>query len=91
MKKVFVLILITLSFNAFSQKRSTIDTINCRYRENKSSICPICKTDKKVLPIFYGLTTLKFMRENKKKYYFGDCEITGCDPKYYCKTDHYKF
>ncbi len=63
----------------------------CHYTENKSSVCPICNTDKKVLSIFYGLTTKKFMRENKRKYYFGGCEITGCDPKWYCKTDNYKF
>ncbi|KFC20465.1 hypothetical protein [Chryseobacterium sp. FH1] len=91
MKKVFVSILITFSFNAFSQKKGTIDTINCKYRENKVSICPICKTDKKVLSIFYGLTTTKFMKENKNKYYFEGCEITGCDPNWYCKTDDYKF
>lgn len=91
MQKIFVLILITLSFNIFSQKRSTIDTVNCDYRKNENSICPICKKSKKVLPIFYGLTTGKFMKKNKKKYYFGGCELTGCDPKHYCKADNYKF
>lgn len=63
----------------------------CTYRENKSSTCPICKTDKNVLPIFYGLVTTNFMKKNKKKYYFAGCEITYCNPKFYCKTDGVKF
>lgn len=63
----------------------------CKYRENKSSTCPICKTNKNVLSIFYGLVTTSFMKKNKKKYYFAGCEITSCDPKFYCKTDDIKF
>ena len=62
-KIVFVLFLLA-SLNYFSQKKIN-DTINCNYRENKSSVCPKCKSDKKVLPIFYGLTTGKFMKKTK--------------------------
>lgn len=90
MSKIVFLLFLLASLNYFSQKKIN-DTINCNYRENKSSVCPKCKSDKKVLPIFYGLTTGKFMKKNKKKYYFGGCELTGCNPKWYCKTDQLKF
>jgi len=63
----------------------------CKYRVNKSKVCSICKSDKNVVPIFYGLTTKKFMKKNKKKYHFAGCEISSCDPKWYCKTDKTEF
>ena len=91
MNKILFLFFVTTSLNGFSQDKIRDTIINCSFRENQSSICPICKRDKNTLPIFYGLTTGKFYKKNRKKYYFGDCEITGCDPKYYCKTDNYKF
>lgn len=64
---------------------------HCKYDENKSSVCPKCKSSNKVLPIFYGLTTLKFMKENKKKYHFSGCEISYCLPKWNCKRDKIEF
>ncbi len=90
MSKIVFLSFLLASLNYFSQKKIN-DTINCGYRENKSSICPKCKGDKKVLPIFYGLAPGKFMKKNKNKFYFGGCELMGCDPKWYCKTDQLKF
>ena len=63
----------------------------CQYDENKTSICPICKSSQKVLPIFYGLTTLDFIQKNKKKYHFAGCEISYCMPKWYCRTDRLEF
>jgi len=63
----------------------------CKYRINKSKTCPICKSDENVIPIFYGLTTTKFMKRNKKKYHFAGCETSSCDPKWYCKTDKTEF
>lgn len=66
MSKIVFLLFLLASLNYFSQKKIN-DTINCNYRENKSSVFPKCKSDKKVLPIFYGLTTGKFMKKNKKK------------------------
>lgn len=90
MSKFVLLSFLLASLNYFSQNKIN-DSINCSYRENKSSVCPKCKSEKKVLPIFYGLTTGKFMKKNKNKFYFGGCELTGCDPKWYCKTDQLKF
>lgn len=63
----------------------------CQYHENKTSVCPKCKSSEKVVPIFYGLTTLDFMKKNKKKYHFAGCEISYCMPKWYCKRDRLKF
>lgn len=63
----------------------------CRFSENKDGICPVCKSKQNVLPFFYGLTTGKFMKKNKNKYHFGGCEISGCDPKWYCKKDKFEF
>ncbi|WP_312194978.1 hypothetical protein [Epilithonimonas vandammei] len=66
MSKIVFLLFLLASLNYFSQKKIN-DTINCNYRENKSSVFPKCKSDKKVLPIFYGLTTGKFMKKKQKK------------------------
>lgn len=73
----------------FSQQKK--DTINCNLNASNGSICPICKTNKKVLPIFYGLVTTKFIKANKKKYHFGGCEISHFSPIWYCKTDRLEF
>jgi len=63
----------------------------CKYRLNKSKICPNCKSEKEVIPIFYGLTSGKFMKKNKNKYHFAGCEISNCDPKWFCKKNKLKF
>lgn len=63
----------------------------CQYHENKTSVCPKCKSSEKVVPIFYGLTTLDFMKKNKKKYHFAGCEISYCMPKWYCNRDRLEF
>ncbi|WP_299180759.1 hypothetical protein [uncultured Chryseobacterium sp.] len=77
----------------FSQKLNQIFYVEklCKYRENKSKVCPNCKSDKKVVPIFYGLTTGKFMKQNRNKYHFEGCEISNCDPSWYCKKDKLEF
>ncbi|QIG88662.1 hypothetical protein G6R40_02810 [Chryseobacterium sp. POL2] len=63
----------------------------CQYRANKSKVCPNCISENDVIPIFYGLTTGRFMKKNKKKYHFAGCEISNCDPKWYCKKDKLEF
>ncbi|MRM83905.1 hypothetical protein [Riemerella anatipestifer] len=63
----------------------------CKFSENTDGICPICKSNQNVLPIFYGLTTTKFIKKNKNKYHFRGCEISSCDPKWYCKKDNLEF
>ncbi len=40
-----------------------------------------------VIPIFYGLPSAKVMAKAKAgKLYLGGCQLTGCDPYYYCLT-----
>lgn len=63
----------------------------CKYHENNSKVCPICKSDKNVVPIFYGLTTKKNMKKNKGKYHFSGCVVSTCSPKFYCKKHKKKF
>jgi hypothetical protein len=63
----------------------------CQYHENKTSVCPKCKSSEKVVPIFYGLTTLDLMKKNKKKYHFAGCELSYCMPNWYCKRDRLEF
>ena len=62
----------------------------CQYNYS-NGICPICKSKKNVLQIIYGLPNEKFWRKNKKKYHLGGCEITICDPKWYCEKDRVEF
>lgn len=63
----------------------------CRFKENKSGVCPVCHSKENVLPVFYGLTTWKFMKKNKKKYHFAGCDVSACSPKWYCKKDQLEF
>ena len=79
----------------------------CRFDSNRNNkTCPICNKSNKVLPISYGLPvfTDKYgndiqnrrkrnatIRRFEKERYFGGCEITGCDPNWYCKRCKYKF
>ena len=38
-----------------------------------------------IIPIVYGLPGKKEMKRSKDgKIYLGGCQVTGCDPKYYC-------
>lgn len=42
-----------------------------------------------LLPIVYGLPNKKAMARAKAgKVYLGGCQITGCDPQYYCPLHH---
>ena len=61
----------------------------CEYdKSKKNRICPICgKTDNVVL-IAYGLPMGPLDTTN---YYYAGCQITYCDPKWYCKRDKHKF
>ena len=81
-------------FNIEINGKTNIDfyvTKYCVYNENKNGICPNCKSKQDVIPVFYGLTTSKFEKKNRKKYHFKGCEISGCDPKWFCKKDRLEF
>ena len=61
----------------------------CVYDKNiHDKTCPICKKKNKVIPILYGLPIGKL---NEEKYYYAGCNITTCQPNWYCKRDKTKF
>ena len=74
---------------------TTILNINyppfCKYY-NSNKECPICKKEDKVIPIIYGLPSNKMAKKAEKgKMILAGCEITGCDPNWYCKRDEIEF
>ena len=73
----------------------TIITVNlkfpppCKYdKVRKNNHCPICGKKDKVIPVVYGYPIGKL---DKKHYYYAGCEITYCDPDWYCKRDKHLF
>lgn len=61
----------------------------CEYEKNENNkSCPICQKQDKVVPITYGFQIGKI---DKKYFYHNGCELTGCDPNWYCKRDKHKF
>lgn len=58
----------------------------CRYRylPHRLPACVGGHTDQ-FLPIVYGFPNARTLQLAKQgKLYLGGCEVTGCDPKYYC-------
>lgn len=73
------------------KKISVPDTIFYRQFEEKH-ICPICLKSKPVIPIKYGMPTLKMLRQVKhEKFRLGGCLINDYNPKFYCKLDSFEF
>ena len=70
-------------------------TVYCQYKKSKhDNICPICHKNDKVLKITYGFMDFenkKDLKEYNKKYYNGGCNISKCDPNWYCKRNKLKF
>lgn len=57
-----------------------------------TDICPICKSNKDVLKIIYGLPNKKLMKQAEKDIvHLGGCVVNPCYPKYYCKKDKLEF
>jgi len=81
----------------FQNTYMTHDTVNvfdihrfCKYDSSlKNKTCPICKKQDKVIPIAYGL--LVSMKGEGKTFKAGGCNITYCDPNWYCKRDKLEF
>jgi hypothetical protein len=76
---------------AYTKPESRLSRISlcklCKY-DSSNRICPVCKSGDKVLDIVYGLPVPPL---RKDVYYDGYCEVTCCDPKYYCLRDKKKF
>jgi hypothetical protein len=63
--------------------------VYCKYDDKKNDpTCPKCHKKNKVIPIVYGLPVGEMDEDN---YYYAGCEITLCDPNWYCKRDKKKF
>ena len=61
----------------------------CSYDKSaKNKTCPICKKKNQVVPIVYGLPMGPL---DNKRYYYAGCNITNCDPNWFCKRDKHKF
>jgi hypothetical protein len=61
----------------------------CRYDvRGTSRICPMCRKKNRVVPILYGLPIGELDEAN---YYYAGCEVSDCDPKWFCKRDSTKF
>jgi hypothetical protein len=88
------------TFKNISVKGNTTITLvyfnYCQYDASlKNKICPTCKAKDAVIPILYGLPIAQNgkapAKDNGKKYILAGCEITGCDPHWYCKRDKIRF
>jgi len=95
------------TFKHFNNFISTISTdsvvklnmtfpFNCSYNRNlKQKICPVCKKDDKVIPILYGLMEFDANGNSLFKDYGefkpGGCNVSECDPTWYCKRDDCRF
>ena len=54
--------------------------------------CPLEGPGHKIVPIFYGLPSVQDQkRANVGLIKLGGCEITGCDPGYYCQEHKQSF
>jgi hypothetical protein len=66
----------------------------CTYDINKKNkTCPICHKSNEVIPIMYGLIidTSKKKKRAKPTYFIGGCNISYCQPNWYCQRDSLKF
>ena len=63
----------------------------CKYIKMKKPKCTQNHFDN-IIPIVYGFPDKKMMKKYKQeKIFLGGCNITGCDPNYYCKTHKIEF
>jgi hypothetical protein len=61
----------------------------CKYdASRKNKTCPVCKKRNKVIPVIYGLPVGTM---DTARYYYAGCEMTYCDPSWYCKRDKHLF
>lgn len=67
--------------------------LRCVYEMHENDKrCPSCHKKNEVIPISYGLLIGGIpLKHGKETFYDGGCEITGCDPHWYCRRDHTKF
>lgn len=60
----------------------------CAYDKNrKNKTCPVCGRQDRVQRIVWGLP----LKMDTVNYYYGGCEVSYCDPTWYCKRDQHLF
>jgi hypothetical protein len=65
----------------------------CKYDhpKNYKPVCPYSHRSG-IIKIVYGLPSAGMMEDAERGWvWLGGCEITGCDPKYYCKKHKVEF
>jgi hypothetical protein len=62
------------------------------YKNTNSKECPVDGKSKSVIPILYGFPDKKMIRKRDKgKIKLGGCEVTGCEPNWFCKIHQLEF
>ena len=69
---------------------------NCGYnRRGRNNKCPSCKKSDKVIPISYGLPVPLYDEQGniikEPKHYSAGCDVSDCDPGWYCERNKLKF
>lgn len=65
----------------------------CEYdKSTNDKTCPVCTKKNEVIPVEYGYPIFKNDRAQRKfkknpTFYAAGCEISCCDPHWYCKRD----
>lgn len=85
MKQLLLLPLLIVSLFSLSSNSPAVGITN-------EKICPICKSDKDVIPIVYGKPATELIKKAER----GECRLGGCvvdkdSPHFYCKKDKKEF
>lgn len=63
---------------------------HCPYLE--TDICPVCRKNDRAIPILYGFPSKRAIEmAEKEELILAGCDISWCDPKWYCKRDKVKY
>lgn len=66
---------------------------DCPYDLNRDDpTCPVCHKQDSVVPILYGFPTEEsFEAAERGELSLGGCEVSDCDPSWWCKRDNKEF
>jgi hypothetical protein len=83
---------VTVSLKESETKHINIKLPKSCEAARASNTCPVCRSNKDVIPIQYGLPTPE-TRKNAKRglVHLGGCIIFPCAPRHFCKKDGLEF
>lgn len=85
MKKCLLVLMLAVSFSAFSQNTKP-DSLA------RKPDCPVCKSNQFVIPILYGKPgKVLILQAERGEIRLGGCRVGPQSPKYYCKKDEKEF